>query len=212
MYQGVHSLPSVRRALHSSLLFAISILFPFYAFGFSLDANVPIRHSTVVGITVSIRITANDYLKASYLHLRPRPFLMFLALFVLALVLFVILVSVKSGQVVMPIAAGCLLLFYALWLGVLLPTQARRVYGQSKLLQEPYEVLINEDGFETKSPYGGGKIPWNMFHKWKENRRMILVYQSELLFHMFPKRCFASESDFDKLREFLTKQLGPSRA
>jgi hypothetical protein len=46
------------------------------------------------------------------------------------------------------------------------------------------------------------------FYKYKVGKDLILLYQSQALFHMFPRRFFSSEEDFKMFRSFLEANLG----
>jgi hypothetical protein len=45
--------------------------------------------------------------------------------------------------------------------------------------------------------------PWADYRKWTENGELFLLYQSDRLFQMMPKRAFASAEDMRELRDFL---------
>lgn len=160
---------------------------------------------------LTAHLTADDYLAACYLNLRPRPFAKFLWLSyagTLSLVLFVLTKVHVPGSRVVFIIAGAVVAFLIIEYFIRLPYRARRIYRQQKLLQITRTIRINPDSLETKSELGSSTVPWNMFAHWKENKKLILVYQSDVLFHMFPKRVFTSESDYNEFRNILTKHLG----
>jgi len=69
------------------------------------------------------------------------------------------------------------------------------------------EVAILEDKFSASSSHGQTTIDWKDFHKYKKNKRIILLYQSDALFHMFPIRWFSGDQ-FAEFQEILRANLG----
>lgn len=83
--------------------------------------------------------------------------------------------------------------------------------SKQKTLQDAYEVDLTDETFSSTSTYGSFSMPWNPFHKYKTNKDMILVYQSAVLYHIFPKRWF-TESQLTEFHSILQKQLGHPKA
>ncbi len=84
---------------------------------------------------------------------------------------------------------------------IVLPIRARRIFQQQKNLQRPYRVSWDAEGVQTSSANGNSKIPWMEFLKWRESAQLFLLYRSDVLFQMYPKRCFtpAQVDDFRSL-------------
>lgn len=143
-------------------------------------------------------ITADDYLQAQRLHIRPR--LRFLviglvvaALFVLALAHSAIAALRGSGSAVTPVLLILCFSYLALLYFVLLPLQARRIYRQQKTLHVAQTFLVDESGLGVRSELGVATLPWHMLHRWKENRHLFLVYHAPNLFTPLPKRLLSPE-------------------
>ena len=102
--------------------------------------------------------------------------------------------------------------FCALVFFVILPLNAKRIYRQQKWLQLPADIHVTGESYHVKSEFGEATLPWKGFHKWKENRHLFLVYQSDILFHMWPKRCFPSPEAADEFRAILQRQIGKPKA
>lgn len=77
------------------------------------------------------------------------------------------------------------------WL--ILPIRARRIFQQQKNLQRPYRVSWDAENVQTSSTSGSSKIPWADFLKWRESKQLFLLYRSDVLFQMYPKRYFTPE-------------------
>ncbi len=157
------------------------------------------------------QLTPRDYIQAQFLHLRPRPFLYWTGLFFVGLLLLACLYGFlnlsESDAWWTPYVILSTLLYLALSYGVWMPMRTSRIFSQQKTLQEPYEVEVYEDSFLASSKYGQTKMAWKDFHKYKTNKRIILLYQSDDIFHMFPIRWFSGDQ-FHKFQGILRSNLG----
>ena len=131
-----------------------------------------------------------------------------------------------SKRVLIGLTTGCVVLLVALcvakiiplgaaiggivgyfsWFGllflVIIPFRAKQIYRQQKNLHVPHYFSWDSDAIYFKSEDYEGKIRWSDFTKVKENRRVLLLYHSDVLFNIFPKISFDSPSD---LEEFQTQ-------
>ena len=164
----------------------------------------------------SSRIEPDDYVRAQFLHIRPRPLYKWLGLILGFLLIFTLAASFyvavtrhdySPSLLFMPACLGYLLFYFF----VLLPRRTKKIYRQQKLLQQPLLIRISDEQFYSKNEYGESSLPWNTFLKWKEGKDLFLVYQTDRLFHMLPKRFFPSAEATDELREILRKHLGNPR-
>ena len=163
------------------------------------------------------KLKPEDYIKAQYLHIRPSPWLKYLGIALLSLWLVFLVASVfplgsstsAFGAVTHILSFG---LIYALIIyitfRVILPWNVRRIFSQQKTLQVEYETVLSPEMFETTSENGTMRMRLSDFHKYKVGKDLILLYQSQALFHMFPRRFFASEEDFKTFLSYLEANLG----
>ena len=164
-------------------------------------------------ITLQCKLKPEDYIKAQYLHMRPSPWLKYLGIALLSFWL-VILVALAfpSGSLISVFDAFTPILFfgliYVLILFVILPWNGRRIFSQQKTLQAEYEIVISPEMIETTSDHGTMRMRLSDFHKYKVGKDLILLYQSQALFHMFPRRFFTSEEDFRTFLSYLEANLG----
>ncbi len=84
--------------------------------------------------------------------------------------------------------------FVALYWFVLRPSQITRAYKQHKELSSPFEMELTEEGYAIKNLSGTGKVPWKDFAKWKVDKNIILLYRTDNMFNMVPKRLLQDES------------------
>ncbi len=75
-----------------------------------------------------------------------------------------------------------------------IPRRSRRIFAQQKSLQSEVEASWNEEALDLAAPSGRGKLLWGDFHKWTEGPNVILLYQSDAIFNLFPKRAFSEEA------------------
>lgn len=85
-----------------------------------------------------------------------------------------------------------------------LPQNARRMYRQQKSLQETLAVEWSDDGMSWDGQAGHSRTPWSHYVKWCEDRRLFLLYHSDRLHQILPKRVLSS-TDIDSIRSNLVQ-------
>jgi hypothetical protein len=163
-------------------------------------------------IEAECRITAQDYVRAQYLHLRPKMWvgcagIGLLAIFALVVVSKTVTLLREGGTpvpVLVMLGLGGYLAGYFLWY---LPWRARRLYAQQKALLAPFRMRVTEEGVFAESEHGQALLPWGHVRKWKENRRLFLLYHSDVLFQAIPKRYLKSEAEAEELRGLLRSHV-----
>jgi hypothetical protein len=164
-------------------------------------------------VNLTLTIEPRDYLRAQYLHLRPRPFLCWVGMgFLVVALMAVVSILCKSKWTGADLRSlmGLVISFavIAFIFFVRMPLLTRRIFRQQKLLHHPIAVHVTRESCHAKFELGESTLPWTTFHKWKENRHLFLVYQSDALFHMWPKRCFPSPEAVNEFRAILESQIG----
>jgi hypothetical protein len=74
-----------------------------------------------------------------------------------------------------------------------IPRRARRLFAQQKGLQRPKTLRWDAAGLSWKSEQGEATTPWSDFLKYKESDRLYVLYLSDALFLMVPKRVFPDD-------------------
>ena len=97
----------------------------------------------------------------------------------------------------------------ALFQFVILPRQMLRVFKQQKDLSYPFEIDLSDDGFEMRNEYGSSRVPWGDFAKWKEDANLLLLYRSDAVFQMLPKRLFQDNQELEFVHEKLRQANVP---
>ncbi|MEM1253981.1 MAG: YcxB family protein [Cyanobacteria bacterium P01_H01_bin.21] len=166
-------------------------------------------------ITLQCQLKPEDYIQATRLHMR-QTWLKYLALLVLGLYLaiFIHLIVTGSSLALMIerlLPFSILVLTYGVIYFVIQPWNARRIFSQQKTLQAEYEMVISPDTITSTTKNGYVEMPLSDFHKYKVGKDLILVYQSQALFHMFPRRFFASDEDYNTFLLYLEANLSPAK-
>lgn len=174
-----------------------------------------INHLETHKMNLTIQLTAEDYIQATYVHMRPRPVLKWAGYFILLLAVITLVVSLYFAIVdhegfSLPILMIACLAYLAFLFFVFQPRRIQKIFRQQKSLHSPYSFAPMDEAVIIKSDIAEGKMPWDHFVKWKEGKNLFMVYQSDVLFHMVPKRCFASPEEMTQFRKLLEAKLGPA--
>lgn len=161
------------------------------------------------------KIELADYRHAMWLHVKPRKFLAVLGLLLLALLvilfLFILYIYISTGQHLAQLCAMVGVFAYFTFAVFWWRSRVRRTYAQTKLLHEPYTFETTDSHLVTKSGFGEGRIPWEAFHKWKADSRLVLVYQSDVMFHLFPRHAFPTAADFQTFLDLISSKVRAAR-
>ena len=145
---------------------------------------------------VAGEITEQDYLRAHWLHIKPRrryriAGYLVLALFGLASIP-VISVSVLSSQLELALSFFSPVVALVA-LAALRRHTHRRAYRGQPSLQGTHRYAFSQNQAVSESPLGKGEADWGLFTKWREDSRIFLLYQADNLSLMLPKRWFAGD-------------------
>jgi YcxB-like protein len=157
-----------------------------------------------------------DYLETQLLHLRPTGWVrvalyIFLVLAGLAFIglSYLSVVSQDFTQIetcIVPVLiVGVVFLLYRY---VFLPRRIRQLFEQQKELSSPFEIEISDTGIKATNIYGYSNRPWSNFRKWKESSNLIMLYHSDVLFTMIPKR-FCADQQIEAIHTYLKENKVP---
>jgi len=151
----------------------------------------------------------SDYVRAQYLHIRPRPLYKVLGAIVLILFLWAAWLALTSDDFgAFDVLFLVTIIAFVLNFTVYIPWKTRRVYRQQKALQRELSFKFDDAGVSVSNENGQSVTPWDDYLKWKQNDRLILLYLSDCMYHMLPKRMFAESADFNRLGELLIRRIG----
>lgn len=157
-------------------------------------------------------IVPGDLVEAGWLHVLPRrktDSVIGILFFLLAS--WALAVSfLQPDRLNMPrgrwVVVACLL-YMGFSFGIYHPYKCRREYAQRKGLKRPVEFEASDAGIHSIVEATETLTPWNEFHKWREGRRIFLLYLSDTTYHMVPKRFFATVGDIEEFRGLLKKHI-----
>lgn len=151
----------------------------------------------------------SDYVRAQYLHIRPRPLYKVLGVIVLVLFLWAAWLAFTSDDFgAFDILFLVTIVAFILNFTVYIPWKTRRVYRQQKALQRGLSFKFDDAGASISNENGHSTSPWSDYLKWKQNDHLILIYLSDCMYHMLPRRMFVDPGGFEKLGELLTRRIG----
>jgi MFS family permease len=155
--------------------------------------------------------SAADLVSATWVHLRPRRSLAIVGaglLFALAWAIWAAFFGrFTNHQAWQGWAFVGVLVYLIAAFGVGIPYKCRRAYRQRKDLQRECSFAATDQGVGFSSDAMSGTKPWADYLKWKEGKRLFLLYMSDNLYQVIPKRFFASESEVDSFRETLRANI-----
>ena len=167
-------------------------------------------------IDVTGMLLPDDYVRAQYLHLRPRLAFKILGVLIVFAALWAIWYSMSKGGLIGPGWIDYLffaaIVYLCLSFFVYLPWKTRRTYRQQKSLQRESRMMFDEAGIVVDNELGHATVPWSDYVKWKENDHLFLLYVSDPVFHVLPKRYFSGADEVEKLRQILQAKIGSSAA
>jgi len=159
-------------------------------------------------IEVNGTLQPNDYVRAQFLNLRPRPVYKVVGVILLAAAIWAGWYSFSQGDIeLLDYLFVAAILFLILNFAVYLPWKTRRIYKQQKAMQRELTYRFDESGVFASNENGQSTTPWEDYLKWKQNDHMILLYLSDCLYHMIPKTLFHQSDDFDKLLELVKSKV-----
>jgi YcxB-like protein len=102
--------------------------------------------------------------------------------------------------IIIGVVIVCILLFTVL--PIIMPALYRRSFRRN-FTQRPYRFSWSDQGFVIESDDGEARLNWSAVKKWKESDRLFLIYISDFIFYILPKRAFPDDGAIVSLREKL---------
>jgi len=166
---------------------------------------------------ICVQLTEEDYVASRWLAMRPRRWLQVAGWIVVATLLFGATVGINEAiqKRSIPIELWWeigAIVYFAIWFLVLMPWRLKKTFGQQKSLQRPFELEFTDAHLSNVAENGHATIAWTDFVKWKKNKRMILLYQSDVFAHLIPLRAFPTDADRRQVEDLLKSKLGDQKA
>jgi hypothetical protein len=90
---------------------------------------------------------------------------------------------------------------------VLLPRRARRFVSQQKSIQGEISIGWDAEGVAFAAKDAQSRTAWDHYFKWLENDAALVLFQSENLLNVLPKRVLTDEQAAE-IRDYLTAAVG----
>ena len=85
-------------------------------------------------------------------------------------------------------------IFIALFYFFILARLARKLFHQTKLLHSEVEISWTPDALTFAADWGSTEIAWGDYHKWLENDRLFILFQSDAAYNILPKTVLGEDS------------------
>ena len=138
-------------------------------------------------------VSEQDYVEAQRVHRQPLATKFNWALGVVTLGgLALIVLGIKPWGLMATIGGICGFIGEAIQAKVYVPAIARKHYHQFKGIETPITYRWDTDGLSVQSDRGAGERKWKDFLKVRESDQVFLLYTTDVLFEVVPKRWFGS--------------------
>jgi hypothetical protein len=87
----------------------------------------------------------------------------------------------------------------------------RRQWKRQPQLHRRVKYEIDPDSVRVTTETSTGEMTWANFIRFVESKNLFLLYPNKIVFHMIPKRAFASAEEMDSFRELATSKIAPSK-
>lgn len=91
----------------------------------------------------------------------------------------------------------------------LIPWKVRRGIRRSGAALGTYDLSWDAEQVFFESPDTQSRKPWEQLPKWRQNKRVFLVYYNRRFFWIVPKRVFATEVERAQFETLLRDRIGP---
>ena len=159
-----------------------------------------------------VQLSIEDYKNAQWLHLRPKPIIKYIGIIILLMFIIGFIFTIYDSWIEKNIDKKLLIFFgctiyLVLFFFVYFPYKFKKYYKQQKLIKEPMEIDIQDLGIKLSSPSVNANLTWDNFIKWKEGKKLFILYQTDTLMNILPKRNFDTENDIIKFRQLLNANI-----
>ena len=151
-----------------------------------------------------------DYLNSQLLHLRPPTSARIVYYAMYAAVVFALVGVIYEwtiGQFESAISYMppliIIIVIVPLYRYVFLPIFYKNIFTQVKSLNSPFEYEFTETEMLLSNEFGNSRIPWENYTKWKENSELIMLYQSDIVYNIIPKRFFSDPQQIEIIKSLL---------
>ena len=160
-------------------------------------------------MNVNYKLTLNEYQEAVNFHYKTGKRPLLIAVYI-GFATFAMLVGTdfsNNREVMMNIFMVFFgISFYLLFTRIITAYQAKKIYNKSTLLSEEVTLHISGKGIKQNKKDNAKTLGWDLFSKWKENEKYVLMYTTSHQFNVIPKRAM-NDKHIEELKSYLDKYL-----
>jgi hypothetical protein len=165
-----------------------------------------------------VQPTAEDYVDAQRLQMRPSKSLRIVLYFLLPPAgvgsAYLLYESLRGAPLIkhdytLPTFLVLFPVFFGLLRNVYAPWYTRRLFKQQKTTHNKISFVFDTAGMRAESLHGSSNIPWSHFRKWKANDRVLLLFQSDALMNLVPLRALPDPASREALLALVQNGIGP---
>ncbi|MGB7537568.1 MAG: YcxB family protein [Anaerolineales bacterium] len=97
-----------------------------------------------------------------------------------------------------PLALTVFIILY-----VIPPRTIKKLFHQYKNISGSHEYRFTENSVGSNDERGESTIPWGKYVKWLEDDKVLVLFQTDAMINLIPKRCLSREQ-MDEIRQAIT--------
>ena len=102
--------------------------------------------------------------------------------------------------IILPTALIVTVMLYRLFI---LPRRIKRLFAQQRELAAPFELEVSEEGFKFTTDFGERSRPWKKVLNWQEGSDLLVLYHSDEMLTVLPKRIFDDTDQVQRIKQYL---------
>ena len=103
-------------------------------------------------------------------------------------------------------AVASLIAIYFLYCGFAIRRYFRRSYQNDRRFQHDFTTDMSEDGILITMPTAESRMKWDNFVRFLESDDIFVLFHSDLIFNILPKRAFTTD-EVDRFRELILRKI-----
>jgi len=152
---------------------------------------------------IKINITERDYQNSQWLH-HNVSILTFFGVTVLCVFLGVFMHDVIKLSSPTSIGGSVgVWVWYVFYYFIYLRFRIKKLYRQQVTLHSPTEITWDKEKIYFNHKVGHTELEWKNYVKYKENNKILLLYQADNVFNIFPITAFNSKETLDDFRSHI---------
>lgn len=111
------------------------------------------------------------------------------------------------GFTILYVIVWFLLMSSIVWSVTVLSLALPVAFKKHKGLLGEHELEIQHDGLVERTAFNEAIHRWAGFHKVVKTRKFLLIYVTDNMAHIVPRRCFPSDEDLNRFEAVLRRHL-----